>query len=72
MLQLDQPESFGQGLQVQAAAFAGQDFATTVGFQRLLVQIVDTGAFDLTGAVVGGIQAVPCLRWVGVRASIRA
>ncbi len=29
-------------------------------------------AFDLAGAVVGGILAVPFLRWVGVRASIRA
>ena len=49
-----------QRVQVQATAFAGQDFAAAVGFQRLLVQVIDAGALDFAGARgFGRFAAVP-------------
>ena len=68
MLELKTGEGVRQSVEVQRAAFVVELFAATLGVQRLAVEIIDLGAFDIGGARGFALRAavrVPALLPVG-------
>ena len=68
MLEFETGEGVRQGIEVQRTAFAVELFAPALGVQRLAVEVIDLGAFDIASACRFALRAavrVPALLPVG-------
>src|SRR3546814_10225788 len=61
VLRLDRGERLGQRRDIQPCAFAGELFSTTFGVQRLAVEVIDAGAFDVAGTRRLGLRPGVCI-----------